>query len=116
MVRIHAKLLAKFWEKFCENMEIIRICQWCGKEFTAQTVATKYCCDKCAKTAYKHRKRQEYIQLTNRKSEITLAERDEKEIPLVMTTALADKYLGVHISSIYRYLEKGMIKGLQLAR
>lgn len=37
------------------NIQIQRICMFCGKEFTAHTTVTKYCGDVCAKKAYKAR-------------------------------------------------------------
>jgi excisionase family DNA binding protein len=37
------------------NIQIQRICQFCGKEFIAKTTVTKYCGDVCAKKAYKAR-------------------------------------------------------------
>ena len=37
------------------NIQIQRICQFCGKEFIARTTVTKYCSDGCAKKAYKAR-------------------------------------------------------------
>ena len=37
------------------NIAIQRICQHCGKEFTARTTVTQYCSDDCAKRAYKAR-------------------------------------------------------------
>ena len=38
-----------------------RVCEWCGKEFAAKTVRTRFCSDRCSKTAYKHNKRLEFV-------------------------------------------------------
>lgn len=43
------------------NIRLNKVCQLCGKQFTAKTTVTKYCGDDCSKKAYKKRKRQEKI-------------------------------------------------------
>ena len=35
------------------SIRITKICQWCGVEFEAQKVSTKYCSHRCANLAYK---------------------------------------------------------------
>ena len=35
------------------SIRIMKICQWCGVEFEAQKVSTKYCSHRCANLAYK---------------------------------------------------------------
>jgi hypothetical protein len=77
-------------------MEIRRVCEWCGKEFTAQTVKTQYCSKLCNNRAYKHRKRQECIELTICNSRKKLEEIRENQIPEIMTAGLAAMYIGVH--------------------
>lgn len=44
------------------NIRVPKICKHCGKEFIAKTTVTKYCCDNCAKRAYKKHKRDEKVQ------------------------------------------------------
>lgn len=95
-------------------MEIRRVCEWCGKEFTAQTVKTQYCSKLCNNRAYKHRKRQECIELTICNSRKKLEEIRENQIPDIMTAGLAAMYIGVHISTIYRYMQLGILKCVQL--
>ena len=34
------------------SIRITKICQWCGVEFVAQKVSTKYCSHRCANLAY----------------------------------------------------------------
>ena len=50
------------------NIRIVRICQYCGKEFVARTTVTKTCSDRCAKRAYKLRIKQEKIQKSNQET------------------------------------------------
>lgn len=35
------------------SIRITKICQWCGVEFEAQKVSTKYCSHRCANLSYK---------------------------------------------------------------
>ncbi|MCK5280720.1 MAG: helix-turn-helix domain-containing protein [Cyclobacteriaceae bacterium] len=43
------------------NIRLEKLCQHCGVKFIAKTSVTQYCGDKCAKLAYKKRKRDEKI-------------------------------------------------------
>ena len=43
------------------NIRLEKLCQHCGVKFIAKTSVTQYCGDKCAKLAYKRRKRDEKI-------------------------------------------------------
>src|SRR5690606_41936946 len=47
------------------NIRITRVCQYCGNSFTAKTTVTKFCGDRCSKTAYKLRKKEEKIRQSN---------------------------------------------------
>ena len=51
------------------NIEIQRICQLCGKEFTARTTVTQYCSDTCSKRAYKARVRAAKIGTSNKETQ-----------------------------------------------
>src|ERR1700753_1427550 len=43
------------------NMQIMKICEFCKQEFIARTTVTQCCSDACAKRFYKLRKRNEAI-------------------------------------------------------
>ena len=47
------------------NIRVQRVCEYCKTEFTAKTTVTKYCGDRCAKMAYKQRKKNEKIIVSN---------------------------------------------------
>lgn len=51
------------------NIQVQRICQHCGKEFTARTTVTQYCSDACAKRAYKAKKRLERVEGSNKETQ-----------------------------------------------
>lgn len=50
------------------NIRILRICNFCGSEFTARTTVTKYCQQMCASRAYKARTQQEAVQKSNQET------------------------------------------------
>ena len=47
------------------NIQVQRICQHCGTEFTARTTVTKYCSHRCGSLANKAKKRAEKVQKSN---------------------------------------------------
>ena len=51
------------------NIKIQRICQHCGKEFTARTTVTQYCGDNCAKRAYKARQKAVKLEISNQQTQ-----------------------------------------------
>ncbi len=50
------------------NIRIKRVCQHCGKLFTARTTVTKCCSDDCAKRLYKKRQREANIIESNQQT------------------------------------------------
>ena len=50
------------------NIQIKRICIFCGNEFTAKTTVTQCCSDACAKKAYKARIRTSKIESSNKQT------------------------------------------------
>ena len=53
------------------NIKVQRICQLCGKEFTAKTTVTGYCSDDCRKKAYKLRIRDKKVEISNEETHKT---------------------------------------------
>lgn len=47
------------------NIKVQRICQYCGKEFTAKTTVTKFCSHNCARRNHKLKKKNEKIEKSN---------------------------------------------------
>lgn len=99
------------------NIRLNRICHYCGEEFIAKTTVTKYCSDKCAKYAYKKRKRQEKIDASNKETEVSklrpLIEIQAKEF---LSITELSQILGVSRWTINRALKKGTIKAVKIGR
>jgi excisionase family DNA binding protein len=93
------------------NIKVQRICQHCGNEFTARTTVTKYCGDNCAKRAYKKRKIEEKINVSNQETQEiivqpikTIQERD------FLSLDEAAMLLGVSRTTLYRMRKEGAIQ------
>ena len=52
------------------NIKILKICEYCSKEFIAKKTTTKCCSDDCAKRYYKLNKRNDKIAQAELKTEI----------------------------------------------
>lgn len=85
------------------NIDIKKICSWCGKEFTAHKTTTTCCSHKCASAQYKKRKREEIIKVSNQFAEKIILEKPIEKIknkPFITITEVA-LYLGVTRHSIW---------------
>lgn len=106
-------------KKMSSNITVQRICEYCGKEFTAQKTTTRYCSKKCNSAAYKQNKRKEKLiqsnietlnaKKANQKFRLPIKEKDTLT---VYETAL---YLGISKRTVYRWLDNGTIKGTRFS-
>ena len=62
------------------NIRIKKICEWCGQEFVAQKVTTKYCSHRCANLAYKQAIRAKRIQHEEQRIQIVKSEKPLMDI------------------------------------
>ena len=95
---------------------IKKTCEWCGSTFSAQKSTTRFCSHHCACLAYKHHKRAERIrslegEIKEKKIDVMRENLAGREI---LSVGLAAEFLGVSRASIYRYMEGGILKCLQL--
>ena len=97
------------------NIRIKRFCEQCGEEFTAKTTVTRYCGDRCAKRAYKARKRAEKIEQSNKETkqviERPLVELQAKEFLTIQETC---QLIGVSRTTLWRTIKKGKLKAGKL--
>jgi excisionase family DNA binding protein len=97
------------------KIEVQRICQHCGNEFTAKTTVTQYCGDTCAKRAYKARIRAGKIERSKKETQKiknqTIEELKAKEFLTVREVA---RLLNCSVRSAYHYIESGTIKAVNL--
>lgn len=99
------------------NIQLQRICGYCGKEFTARTTVTRTCSDNCAKRLYKENKKAQKIEASNNQTQAIVAnpltEIKAKEFLTVRDTA---KLLSCSIRTAYRLIENGNIKAVNLSQ
>jgi len=99
------------------NIKVQKICQYCGKEFTAKTTVTKYCSHKCASAAYKARKRMGKMEVSNEETHrIINLPFDELKAKEFLTVRDVSILLGCSLRTAYRLIDNGTLKAVNLAK
>lgn len=113
------------------NIRIEKTCQHCGEKFIAKTSVTKFCGDRCAKLAYKKRKRDEKIKLVPKENDlaklhgpdkIRLARNVEHTLePLALlesrnyfSISQTSTILGVSERTLFRMIKRRQIKTFKI--
>ena len=99
------------------SIRITKICQWCGVEFVAQKVSTKYCSHRCANLAYKQAVRDKRVKQAEAE---TLLIKLEKPIENVrdkeyLSFAQAGKLLGLSRQAVYNMVKAGNLKASKIS-
>lgn len=99
------------------SIRITKICQWCGIEFEAQKVSTKYCSHRCANLAYKQAVRDKRVKQAEAE---TLSIKLEKPIENVkdkeyLSFAQAGKLLGLSRQAVYNMVKAGNLKASKIS-
>lgn len=90
------------------NIEVIRICEHCKKQFTAKTTRTRYCSHICNSRGYKTLARNSKVQKSNQETVHLLNTDLEKIKPLeFLKITQACLLFGISRSTIYRLVNKG---------
>lgn len=99
------------------KIEVQRICQHCEQEFTARTTVTKYCSHKCSQRAYKARKRNDKVKLSNYET-IRLIQKPIEQLKAkeFLTVREVAELLNCSIRSVYHYIDSGTIKAVNLGQ
>ena len=97
------------------NIKIQRICQNCGKEFTAKTTVTKCCSDDCAKRLYKKRKRTFNIEKSDKETfSFKIKPIEELKAKEFLTVREVAKLLNCSLRTTYRLISMGSLKATNL--
>ena len=93
------------------NIEVQRICEYCGKLFTARTTQTRFCSHTCNSRAYKANLKSLKVELSNKETQRFISQPIEelKAKPFLSINETC-KLLGISRRTIYRMLERGEIK------
>ena len=99
------------------SIRITKICQWCGVEFEAQKVSTKYCSHRCVNLAYKQAVRDKRVKQVEAE---TLSVKLEKPIENVkdkeyLSFSQTGKLLGVSRQAVYNMVKAGNLKASKIS-
>lgn len=90
------------------SIQVQRVCQHCGKEFTARTTVTQYCGDVCSKRAYKARLKVSKIEASNKETQrIKNQPIEELKAKAFLSIAETCKLVGISRRTVYRMIERG---------
>jgi excisionase family DNA binding protein len=97
------------------NIQVQRICQQCGKEFTARTTVTRYCSDTCAKLAYKARQRATKIEATNKETKsIKARPMEDLKAKEFLSVRDVSKLIGCSRQTVYDLIKSGRLKAVNI--
>lgn len=99
------------------NIKVQRICQHCGKEFTARTTVTQCCSDICAKRAYKARLKAAKIEESNKETQrIKTQPIEQLNAKEFLTVREVATLLNCSLRTVYYYIESGNIEAVNLGQ
>lgn len=88
------------------KIEVTKVCEFCGKKFTAHKMTTRFCFHQCSQLSYKVRLREQKLEKVLQK----------ENLPPVTCTTLKKEYhscddiadlMGVSSTTVYRYYITG---------
>lgn len=96
------------------NISIQKVCEYCGRDFTAKTTVTRCCSDDCAKKAYKARKRAEKI---NNAIEVVEVKKQKKLKPIedlkekeFLNVTQVSRLIGCSRQNVYKLINSGKLR------
>lgn len=99
------------------NIQIQRVCQHCGEEFTARTTVTRYCSHRCASAAHKARVRAGKVVVSNTETQHTISKPiQEIKAKEFLTVRDIATLLNCSLRTAYRIIAKGNIKAVNIAQ
>ena len=95
------------------KFRVLRTCEFCGKEFYAQKVSTRYCSKRCNELAYKQRRRQkQIIEAEARVLQKPIEEVGSKEF---LSLQDASVLFGITKRSVYNLIYNGVLLAFKLS-
>lgn len=99
------------------KIEVQRICQYCGNEFTARTTVTRFCSHRCASAAHKQKVRAGKVEQSNKQTQqIKTQPIEELKAKEFLTVREVARLLNCSVRSAYYYIESGTIKAVNLGQ
>jgi excisionase family DNA binding protein len=99
------------------KIEVQRICQHCGNEFTARTTVTRFCSHRCASAAHKQKVRVGKIEQSNKQTQqVKTQPIEELKAKEFLTVREVARLLNCSVRSAYYYIDSGTIKAVNLGQ
>lgn len=95
------------------KFRVLRTCEFCGKEFYAQKVSTRYCSKRCNELAYKQRRRQRQIA----EAEAGILQKPIEEVGNKEFLSLQDASVlfGITKRSVYNLIYNGVLQAFKFS-
>ena len=99
------------------SIRIKKICQWCGAEFEAQKVSTKYFSHRCANLAYKQATRGKRVKQVEAETHFIKSEKPKENIKdkEYLSIAQASILLGLSLQAVYKMIYAGHLAAYKLS-
>lgn len=94
------------------SIKIKKTCEWCGQEFYAQKVTTRFCCKKCNEKAYKAGLRKNQIAEAANAIDDKMNVSKDKEYMSVRETS---QLLGITVRATYNLIYRGQLNASKLS-
>ena len=99
------------------KIEVQRICQHCGNEFTARTTVTRYCSHRCNSAAHKASIKALKVEISNKETDIIIKQPIELlKAKDFLTVKEVAALLNCSVRSVYYYIGNGNIKAVSLSQ
>ena len=99
------------------KIEVQRICQHCGNEFTARTTVTRFCSHRCASAAHKQKVRAGKVEESKKQTQqVKTRPIEELKAKEFLTVREVAWLLNCSVRSAYYYIESGTIKAVNLGQ
>lgn len=94
------------------SIPIRKVCEFCGKEFVAGKITTRFCSSTCNNRAYKQKLRRRLVSKAEEESQRTKADFMEKSI---LSIGEAATLMGITPRSVYNLIYSGKLKAAKLS-
>ncbi|MFZ4771815.1 MAG: helix-turn-helix domain-containing protein [Ferruginibacter sp.] len=99
------------------NIQVQRICQQCGLEFTARTVSTRFCSHNCNRKAYKLNLKSSKIEASNLETkQIKEKPLDELKAKEFLSVRDVSKLIGCSRQNVYLLINTGKLKATNILK
>jgi excisionase family DNA binding protein len=99
------------------NIKIIRICEFCRKEFTARTTVTRCCSDHCSKRRWKQEQKEKKIEQSNVETQlIRVLPKGDIDTREFFSVIEFSKLVGISRWTLWRAIKRNEIKAAKIGR